>query len=285
MKKLSILKNEQVLAYTQIVFGCVLGAAAYPLFLTPNHISPGGLTGIAMVFNYLFGAPVGTTSLLMNVPLFIIGFRAMGRVFVFRSLIAALLFSLLIDIIPLPVATMNPLLGAVFGGVILGVGLGLILRGGATTGGTDMAARMLHKKFQHISVGTILFAIDCVSVLMAGISIEVEYALYALICIYISDKVVDMVMTGVTHEKACYIISNHYEAIKQEIMIKLERGVTVLHAEGGWSGQQRPVLLCVLSAQEVGRVKAIVRTADETAFVFISDAHEVLGEGFRKLAE
>ena len=285
MKKLSIHKNEQVLAYTQIVFGCVLGAAAYPLFLTPNHISPGGLTGIAMVFNYLFGAPVGTTSLLMNVPLFIIGFRAMGRVFVFRSLIAALLFSLLIDIIPLPVATMNPLLGAVFGGVILGVGLGLILRGGATTGGTDMAARMLHKKFQHISVGTILFAIDCVSVLMAGISIEVEYALYALICIYISDKVVDMVMTGVTHEKACYIISNHYEAIKQEIMIKLERGVTVLHAEGGWSGQQRPVLLCVLSAQEVGRVKAIVRTADETAFVFISDAHEVLGEGFRKLAE
>ena len=100
-----------------------------------------------------------------------------------------------------------------------------------------------------------------------------------------SDKVVDMVMIGVTHEKACYIISNQYEKIKQEIMIKLERGVTVLHAEGGWSGQKRPVLLCVLSAQEVGRVKAIVRTEDETAFVFISDAHEVLGEGFRRLAE
>ena len=285
MKKLSILKNEQMVAYFQIFIGCLLGAAAYPLFLTPNHISPGGLTGIAMVFNYLFGAPVGTTSLLMNVPLFLIGFRAMGRVFVFRSLIAALLFSLMIDILPLPIATANPLLGAVFGGVLLGVALGLILRGGATTGGTDMAARMLHKHFQHISVGTILFAIDCVSVLMAGISIEVEYALYALICIYISGKVVDMVMTGVTHEKACYIISDQYEAIKQEIMVKLERGVTVLHAEGGWSGQQRPVLLCVLSAQEVGRVKAIVRAADEAAFVFISDAHEVLGEGFRKLAE
>ena len=285
MKKLSIFKNEQVTAYFQIIFGCFLGAMAYPLFLTPNHISPGGLTGIAMVFNYLFKAPVGTTSLLMNVPLFIIGFRAMGKVFVFRSLIAAVLFSVLIDFIPLPVATMEPLLGAVFGGVLLGVGLGLILRGGATTGGTDMAARMLHKKFQHISVGTILFSIDCISVLMAGISIEVEYALYALICIYISDKVVDMVFNGVTHEKACYIISNQHEAIKQEIMIKLERGVTVLHAEGGWSGEKRPVLLCVLSAQEVVRVKAIVRTADEPAFVFISDAHEVLGEGFRKLAE
>ena len=285
MKKLSILKNEQVTAYIQIIVGCFLGAMAYPLFLTPNHIAPGGLTGIAMVFNYLFKAPVGTTSLLMNVPLFLIGFHAMGKVFVFRSLIAAVLFSVLIDLIPLPVATMEPLLGAVFGGVILGVGLGLILRGGATTGGTDMAARMLHKKFQHISVGTILFSIDCISVLMAGISIEVEYALYALICIYISDKVVDMVMTGVTHEKACYIISSQYESIKREIMVKMERGVTVLHAEGGWSGQSRPVLLCVLSAQEVGRVKAIVRTVDESAFVFISDAHEVLGEGFRKLAE
>ena len=283
MKKLSILKNEQVTAYLQIVLGCLLGAAAYPLFLTPNHISPGGLTGVSMVFNYLFGVPVGTTSLLMNIPLFIIGFRAMGRIFVFRSLIAAFLFSILIDLIPLPVATMEPLLGAVFGGVLLGVGLGLILRGGATTGGTDMAARMLHKKFQHISVGTILFSIDCISVLMAGVSIEVEYALYALICIYISDKVVDMVMTGVTHEKACYIVSEQHEAIKQAIMLKLERGVTVLHAEGGWSRQNRPVLLCVLSAQEVGQVKAIIRMADEKAFVFISDAHEVLGEGFRNL--
>lgn len=285
MKKLAIFKNEQLLAYLQIAIGCLLGAMAYPLFLTPNHISPGGLTGIAMVFNYLFDWPVGTTSLLMNVPLFLIGWRAMGRVFVFRSLIAAILFSVLIDLIPLPVATMEPLLGAVFGGVLLGVGLGLILRGGATTGGTDMAARMLHKKFQHISVGTILFSIDCVSVLMAGISIEVEYALYALICIYISDKVVDMVMTGVTREKACYIISAQHESIKQEIMQKLERGVTVLHGEGGWSRADRPVLLSILSAQEVGAVKSIVRAHDETAFVFISDAHEVLGEGFRNLAE
>ena len=285
MKKLAIFKNEQLLAYLQIIIGCLLGAMAYPLFLTPNHISPGGLTGIAMVFNYLFDWPVGTTSLLMNVPLFLIGWRAMGRVFVFRSLIAAILFSVLIDFIPLPVATMEPLLGAVFGGVLLGVGLGLILRGGATTGGTDMAARMLHKKFQHISVGTILFSIDCISVLMAGISIEVEYALYALICIYISDKVVDMVMTGVTREKACYIISAQHEPIKQEIMQKLERGVTVLHGEGGWSRADRPVLLSILSAQEVGAVKSIVRAHDEAAFVFISDAHEVLGEGFRNLTE
>ncbi|MBR6571146.1 MAG: YitT family protein [Clostridia bacterium] len=285
MKKLSILKNERIMAYFQIVVGCLIGAMAYPLFLTPNYISPGGLTGVAMVLNYLFTWPVGTVSLLLNIPLFLIGYRAMGRVFVFRSLIAMLLFSLLIDLLPLPSLTSQPLLGALFGGVLLGIGLGLILRGGATTGGTDMAARMVHTRFQHLSVGSLLFGLDCISVLMAGLFIEVEYALYALICIYISSKVIDMVMLGASREKACYVISKQHEQIKHELMHKLERGVTVLRAEGGWSGEERPVLLCVLSPQELTQLKAIVRTVDETAFVFISDAHEVLGEGFRKLAE
>ncbi len=285
MKKWSILKNEQFMAYVQIVLGSLLGALAYPMFLVPHHIAPGGLTGIATVFNFLFQWPVGTISLLLNVPLFIIGYRSMGRVFAFRSLIATLLFSFLIDLLPMPALTQDPILAALFGGALLGVGLGLILRGGATTGGTDMAARMLHSRFQHISVGVILFLIDCVSVVLAGLSIEVEYALYAFICIYVSSKVIDMVMLGMTTDKACYVISDQHEAIKQELMDQLERGVTVLHAEGGYTGAQRPVLLCVLSAQEIGRLKAIVRSRDEAAFVFISDAHEVLGEGFRKLVE
>lgn len=285
MKKLSILKSEPVIAYAQIALGCVIGAMAYPFFLTPNYISPGGLTGVAMVLNFLFTVPVGTTSLLLNIPLFLIGYRSMGRVFVFRSLIAMLLFSFLIDLLPLPAATTQPLLGAIFGGVLLGVGLGLILRGGATTGGTDMAARMVHTRFQHLTVGALLFGLDCISVLMAGLFIEVEYALYALICIYISSKVIDMVMLGTSREKACYVISTQHEKIKRELMDKLERGVTVLQAEGGWSGAERPVLLCVLTPQELTQLKAIVRSHDETAFVFISDAHEVLGEGFRKLAE
>ena len=285
MKNWSILKNEQISAYLQICLGSLIGALAYPLFLVPNHIAPGGLTGVATVLNFLFHWPVGTVSLLLNVPLFIIGYRSMGRVFAFRSLFATILFSFLIDLIPLPAMTANPLLGAVFGGVLLGAGLGCILRGGATTGGTDMAARMVHSRFQHISVGAILFVIDCVAVVLAGVTIEVEYALYAFISIYVSSKVIDAVMMGMTHDKACYVISEQHEAIKHELMTQLERGVTVLRAEGGWSGQDRPILLCVLSAQEVGRLKAIVRTADESAFVFISDAHEVLGEGFRRLTE
>ena len=281
----NLLKNEQLASAVQIALGCALGALAYPLFLVPNHIAPGGLTGLATVLNYLFHWPVGTTSLVMNVPLFIIGYRAMGRVFVIRSLVATVLFSVLIDLIPLPPMTEQPLLGAVFGGVLLGAGLGLILRGGATTGGTDMVARMIHNRFQHISVGAFLFLIDCCVVLMAGFFIEAEYALYAFVALYAASKLIDVVMVGLTREKACYIISSQHERVKQEIMQKLDRGVTVLRAEGGYSGQERPVLLCVLSAQELGRLKAIVREADEDAFLFISDAHEVLGEGFRKLME
>ena len=281
----NLLKNEHLASTVQIVLGCALGALAYPLFLVPNHIAPGGLTGLATVLNYLFRWPVGTTSLVMNVPLFIIGYRAMGRVFVIRSQVATVLFSVLIDLIPLPPMTEQPLLGAVFGGVLLGAGLGLILRGGATTGGTDMVARMIHNRFQHISVGAFLFLIDCCVVLMAGFFIEAEYALYAFVALYAASKLIDVVMVGLTREKACYIISTQHEQVKREIMEKLDRGVTVLHAEGGYSGQERPVLLCVLSAQELGRLKAIVREADEDAFLFISDAHEVLGEGFRKLME
>ena len=129
-----IFKHESLTAYLQIFLGSLVGAVAYPLFLVPNHIAPGGLTGLATVIHFLVGFPVGLTSFLLNVPLFVVGYRAMGRVFVLRSFVATVVFSLLIDIIPLPPMTQNPLLGAVFGGVLLGVGLGLILRGGATTG-------------------------------------------------------------------------------------------------------------------------------------------------------
>ena len=136
-----------------------------------------------------------------------------------------------------------------------------------------------------VSVGALLFVIDCTVVLMAGVTIEAEYALYAFISIYVSSKVIDVVMLGLSSDKACYVISSQHEAIKELLIVKLDRGVTVLHAEGGYSGESRPVLLCVVSAQELGRLKAMVRSVDEAAFVFISDAHEVLGEGFRKLAE
>ncbi|MBP3542141.1 MAG: YitT family protein [Clostridia bacterium] len=281
MKKL--FTKEQLLPWAQILFGCLVGAASYPWFLTPNHIAPGGITGIATVLNYLFQWPVGTVSLILNIPLFLIGYKAMGKSFVIRSLVATVLLSLFIDFLPLKPMTDDPLLGSIFGGVLLGIGLGFVLKGGATTGGTDMAARVVHNHIPYLSVGLILFAIDCLVVILAGFQIEVKYALYAFICLYVSSKMIDVVMEGLTTEKACYISSLKWDSIRQALMEELGRGVTLISAKGGYRGEERPMVLCVVSAQELGRLKTIVRREDPTAFVYISDAHEVLGEGFRKL--
>lgn len=285
MKLKKWLQQEQLIAWAQIVLGCLLGALAYPWFLVPNYIAPGGLTGLATVLNYLFGCPVGITSLLMNIPLFLLGYKSMGGGFAIRSLVATLLFSLFIDLLPLGSLTQEPILASVFGGVLLGAGIGLILRAGATTGGTDMAARMVHKHIPYLTVGMILFIIDGIVVVLAGIYIHIEHALYAFISIYVSSKLINVVVDGLTTEKACYVITSAHEEIKTQLMAELDRGVTLLSAKGGFSGEERPVLLCVVSAQEVARLKLIVRRLDDRAFVFISDAHEVLGEGFRRLTE
>ena len=283
-KKLpKLLQNHRVSAYAQIALGCLVGAAAYPMFLVPNAIAAGGVTGVATILNYLLKTPVGTVALLLNVPLFLLGFRAMGKVFVFRSLVATVLFSVLIDVLPLKPLTDNLLLACVFGGVLQGAGLGLILRGGATTGGSDMAARMVHAKKPYISVGAFLFFIDFCVVAAAGFFIQVEYSLYALISIFVCAKVMDLVLEGWSHQKACYVITDEHERVKNELMAQLERGVTVVQATGGYSGADKPMLLCILGAQEVMQLKEIVRQADSRAFIFITEAYEVLGEGFGSL--
>ena len=276
-------RREQLLAWLQIVLGCVIGAAAYPTFLDPGKIAPGGLTGVAMILKHLWGWDIGITSLILNIPLFIVGYKAMGRLFAFRSLVATILFSLMIDLLPLKAIPVEPILGTLYGGVLLGVGLGFILRGGATTGGTDMAARMVHKYLPFLSVGMFLFLIDCIVVVAAWIFIGSSEALYALICIFVSGKAVDMVMLGLSSNKACFVITSEWERVSQRLMTEMDRGVTQLSARGAYSGTERPVVLCVLPPQEVSRLKAIVRQEDEKAFMFITEAHEALGEGFSSL--
>ena len=276
-------RKEQLLAWFQIVIGCVIGAAAYPTFLDPGKIAPGGLTGVAMILKHLWGWDIGITSLILNIPLFIIGYRAMGKVFAFRSLVATILFSLAIDLMPLKEIPVEPILGTLYGGILLGIGLGFILRGGATTGGTDMCARMVHKYLPFMSVGMFLFLIDCVVVVAAWIFIGSSEALYALICIFVSGKAVDMVMLGLSSNKACFVITDQWERVSGRLLEEMERGVTQLSARGAYTGTERPVVLCVLPPQEVSRLKEIVRQEDEKAFMFITEAHEALGEGFSSL--
>ena len=276
---------ERFFSYAQILLGALVGGAAYPLFLTPNRIAPGGITGVAMILNHLFHWPVGTVSLALNVPLFIISYRAMGKIFAFRSLVATVLFSLFIDILPLHPLTEDPLLGSLYGGVMLGIGLGLIMRGGATTGGSDMIARMVHKRFQFISVGSFLFAIDFAVVLAAGFLIGTNEALYALINIFLTAKVMDVVIVGFSSNKACFVISSRWQEISQRIMRDMDRGVTQLMARGAYTGTDRPTLLCVISRSEIMAFKRILREEDENAFVIIVEAHEAIGDGFSALSE
>lgn len=276
--------RRQLLDSAQIVLGSVIGALAYPLFLIPNNIAPGGITGIATVLHYLFGFSVGITSLFLNIPMFLVGFRTMGKRFVVRTLAATLLFSVLIDLLKLKPLTSDPLMAAIFGGVMLGMGLAIILRGGATTGGTDMLARMVHKYLAGISVGAFLFAFDFMVVLAAGFTISAEKAMNSMICIFICSKVVDNVLTGIGTGKVCYIISTRHQSIASRILTELQRGVTVMDATGGFSGKGIKMLLCVVSRMEVMALKNIVREEDQNAFVFITEAHETLGEGFHDLS-
>ena len=277
-------KNEQLKSYVLIALGCVLGGAAYPLFLVPNNIAPGGITGVATIFNYLWNWPVGMTSMLLNLPLFLIGFRSMGRVFVFRSFVATVLFSACIDLIQLPPLIDDMLLASVYGAILLGLGLGLIMRGGATTGGSDMIARMVNKRFPLLTVGTFLFIVDCSVILAAGFTMSAEKALYALINIFVSAKVVDLVLAGFGSAKACFIITGQAERIADRILHELDRGATLVPAKGAYSKEDRTVLISVVSNAEVIPLKRIVRSEDEKAFVFISDTHETLGEGFANLS-
>jgi len=284
MEKLKgMARREQMLAWLQIVLGCVIGAAAYPTFLDPGKIAPGGLTGVAMIMKHLWGWDIGITSLILNIPLFIVGYKAMGRIFAFRSLVATILFSLMIDLLPLQAVPVEPMLGTLYGGILLGIGLGFILRGGATTGGTDMVARLVHKYLPFMSVGMFLFLIDCVVVVAAWIFIGSSEALYALVCIFVSGKAVDMVMLGLSSNKACFVITDQWEKVSRRLLDEMERGVTQLTAKGAYTGVNRPVVLCVLPPQEVSRLKEIVRQEDERAFMFITEAHEALGEGFSSL--
>lgn len=283
MRYLAAKKKEIAQAYIQILLGSVIAAAAYPAFLVPNNIAPGGLTGVATILNYVAGWPVGAVSLILNIPLFLIGYRSMGKIFAFRSLVATLLFSVLIDVLPLRPVSEDPLLGTLFGGVVLGIGLGLILRGGATTGGTDMIARMVHRRFSFITVGMFLFALDCAVVLAAAVFIGGTQALYALINIYVCSRVIDAVMVGFGGNKACFVMTARWEKVTDRIMDEIGRGVTWLEAKGAYTGKTQPVVMCVASRQEVTALKRIVQEEDEKAFMFITEAHEALGEGFSRL--
>lgn len=277
-KLLPILRNT-----VELSVGVVLIALAYPLFFLDNNIAPGGLTGVAMVINELWSMPVGLLTFLLNLPLFIVSFLRRGGGFVLRSFVAMFCLSAIIDLAPVSVLTMDPMLASIAGGVLLGVGLGLVIRSGATTGGTDMAASLLHARFPALSVGGMLLGIDFMVILLAGIVFDMESALYALVALYLSARLMDQVVEGLNPAKAFFIISDEHQTIAGAILQQMDRGVTLLQSRGAYSGAERDVLLCVVTRLQTMQLKRIVASVDPKAFVIVTDVHEAMGEGFKKV--
>lgn len=276
--------RKLVHAYFWMTVGSALIALGLDIFLVPNRIAAGGVSGLATIIYHLTKGrvPVGWTLLVLNVPLFLLSYRELGAKVFVRSLYGAVMTSVLVELLEpyLPVLTRDLLLASFYGGVVTGIGMGVVLRAGGTTGGTDLVARLLHK-YLPVTVGQGLLGSDFVVISLAGIFFNAELALYALLALLVTSKVIDLVQEGISYAKAAYIISVRPEEITQAIFRELERGVTALPALGMYTGETRPLLICVVGKTEESRLKELVYRIDPQAFVFITDAHEVLGEGFK----
>lgn len=263
------------------LFSCSLG---YCMFLVPNEIAPGGFTGIGQLCNALFGINVGTMALILNVPLFAVSMRSMGIKFGIKSLAASIGLSLLIDYLPIGAVTDDLLLATVFGALLGGIGFGLILRGNATTGGTDMLASLIHTKVPTLRVGVLITMVDGLVVLASAFVFSPKMAMYALISVFIMNYTLDYVLDGMNRSTAYLIVSQKSDEIASQVLEQLERGVTGLYGRGRYSGQETEVLLCVVSRFEVIRLRRIVSSCDPRAFMIAINAHEVLGEGFKDIS-
>ena len=272
----------------KILAGTALTSFAFRFFTFPNHIVSGGVTGVAQIVNMLTGFPVGVFTILMNIPLFLLAWKKLGRRFVVLTAICMGLSSVSIDLLekvarPL---TEDPMLAAVYGGVIKGAGFGLIYTTGATTGGADIPARMLRRKYPHINFGTFSLGINAVIILsFAVIFRRFDSSMYTLICMYISSKVISLILYGPIDSRLCYIISDRSDEVRSAITERLGRGATMLQGHGAWSGKEEQVILCVVKPPQLARLRALVREIDESAFLVVSDARSVYGKGFESIMQ
>lgn len=281
--KEKIISKQTLKTMVMIVLGCAIYAVGFNLFFQPNNIVMGGFTGLAQIINRLIPVlPVGMLTIVMNIPLFIIGVKKQGLKLLVNSLIAMSLGSLMIDGLAMVVTfqPMEPLLATIYGGVFVGASCGLMLAVGATTGGSDLAARLLRYKLRNLSIGKLCLAIDgAVVILYALVFGSINNSLYGIIAMYICSIVMDMVIYGTANDKLAYIISDYSEEISKKLL-SMDLGVTILDGRGAYSGNAKQVLMCVVRRNQITAIKALAAHIDPNAFVIITEAHEVLGEGF-----
>ena len=266
--------------YFLIIVGSVLYAAGLRFFFYPNDIIAGGVTGIAMIINYLTDIPVGVMNLIINIPLFIWAWKGFGLKFIVGSFVATVLSSVFVDLYAYfgIVATENMLLAAIYGGVLNGLGLGLVYRAGDTI---DIVAKFVRRKYPYMNFGTIILILDII--IYAAFAIifnEFEAAMYAVIAMFVVTRVIDLVLYGLGTSKVCYIISDESEKLKNAITATLGRGVTLLKGEGAYTGRAKNVILCVIKKQQIMDVRRIIKSIDTHAFLIVTEAKDVYGNGF-----
>lgn len=282
-------RRSAVLDYLMIFIGTGLMAFSIQCIYDPINLVTGGFTGLAIIIKAVTeklwegGIPLWFTNTILNIPVFLAGLKIKGKHFVWRTFIGTMLLSVWLYILPaIDLTQSDYTLAAVFGGVIYGCGIGLILLAKTTTGGTDMVAALIQHYLRHYSIVQIMLLLDGLIILIGLFVFGIRAALYAIVAIFIASKVSDGLMEGFKFSKAAYIITEHYELVAQRILEELDRGVTGLRAKGMYSGDEKCMLYCVVSKKEIVMVKELVAEVDPRAFVIVNDAREVLGEGFQE---
>lgn len=265
----------------------VLFAVSVDVFTSPNEIAPGGVTGIATMINNEFGLPIGAVMLAINIPIFIAAWLIINFEYAAKSCIGLVVTSVAVDALKpvLPQYVGSELLASLFGGIIMGISLGLIFMRGSSTGGSDIIARIFHKFFPHITQGRLIMIIDVAVIGAACFVYDFEAGLYSIITVFVCSYAVDRVLYGMDNGKVLYIMTRCVDEVNAAINEQIERGTTLLRAKGGYSGEDREVIMCAVRQREAYKVRRIVRETDPNAFIIIGEATEILGEGFRPIDE
>lgn len=269
--------------YGCITLGTLLFGAGISLLIDPNNFAPGGVSGLSILLSRLLPLDTGTLFLLMNVPVMIFGGWKFGRRFLLITFYAIFMCSLFTNLFEnCGALTKEPLLAALFGGAVVALGMGLVLKNGGTTGGTDVIIRYLRRKKPHLKTGTLLLMMDAVVVGLSGLVFEdVDTMLYSILSIIVTSRVLDLVLYGKDEARMIYIISDAYERMTERILEELNVGVTHLSGKGGYAGKEKEIILCVVKKQNAHKVEEIVKCEDERAFMIVTSASEIYGEGYK----
>ena len=286
MRLTSFIYRRRPLRYVGMIIGCLIASSSINLFVVPNHFLTGGIAGVGLIVYYLAQIPVGLQIFIYNIPLLIASYKLLGKNYTIDVIIGTIIFSVCLD------ATKflndyspqldNVMLAAIFGGIFNGIGYGTVFRMNGSTGGYDIIGAII-KKFYSMNIGAVIFCFNCMTVIAGAFIFGIEPAMYTLICMFLNSTFTDKVIAGLNQSKAVLIISEKSKEISEEIIGEIGRGVTFLHGEGAYSGNDREIILVVVSLTQLGKLKILVHTNDRNAFMIVMSASEVLGRGFKSM--